>query len=164
METKRANFEISLEQEASLQQLKQLLDAPSIKEAVLRSSRVMLFLAGEMSSGKRLYLGESPEKATRVALPDIEPSFGWKWLTQRPHPWRRQLWVKGRRLLASQVWSDMQTNGMTEAEAAANWDLPREAIEEILAYRLQNAALIALEADEEKRQLADAGVNLEIVH
>lgn len=164
METKRANFEITPEQEASLQQLKRMLDAPSIKEAVLRSSRVMLFLANEMSGGKRLYLGESPENATRIALPDIESSSGWKWLTQRPHPWRRQLWVKGRRLLASQVWADMQTNGMSEEEAAANWDLPREAIAEILAYRDQNAALIALEADEEKRQLADAGVNLEAVH
>jgi hypothetical protein len=164
METKRANFEITLEQEASLLQLKQLLDAPSIKEAVLRSSRVMIFLANEMSRGKRLYLGESRESATRVALPDIEPSFSWKWLMQRPHPWRRQLWVKGRRLLASQVWADMQINGMTEEEAAINWDLPRGAIEEILAYCTQNTALIAMEANEEKRQLADAGVNLEIVH
>ena len=120
METKRANFEITPEQEASLLRLKQLPNAPSIKETVLRSSssRVMLFLASEMSRGKRLYLGESSEKATRVALPDINLPFGWMWLKQRPHKWRRQLWAKGR----------------------------------------------LLESDEKRRQLADAGVNLEAVH
>lgn len=165
METKRANFELTPEQEAVLQQLKRLLDAPSIKETMLRSSRVVLFLANEMVSGKRLYLGEGPDSVTRLALPDIEPPVGgWNWLAPRPHQWRRQLWVKGRHWLAAQVGAAIQSSGMSEEEAAANWGLPREAIAEIQAYCAQNAVLIALEAEEETRQQADMALNLDVVY
>lgn len=165
METKRANFELTPEQEDALQQLKRLLDAPSVKEAMLRSSRVVLFLANEMVSGKRLYLGEGPDSVTRLALPDIEPPVGgWNWLAPRPHPWRRQLWVKGRRLLAAQVGAAIESSGMSAEEAAAHWELPREAIAEIQAYCAQNAALIALEAEEETRQLSDAVLNADVVY
>ena len=44
----------------------------------------------------------------------------WKYLVERPHPWRRQRWIKGRRLLASTVWADMIVNAMSVEEAAEN--------------------------------------------
>jgi len=160
-QSKRANFEVTPEQEARLSALKDVLQASSLKDAILRTSAVMLVLAHELASGKRLYVGERPDTAERHILPELESlERCWRWLVARPHPWRRQLWVKGRKLLASQVWSDMNSNRLTEKQAARDWDLPPEAIEEIVRYCEENAALISLEADEERRRLNDAGVQL----
>jgi hypothetical protein len=160
-QTRRANFEVTPEQEARLIALKDVLEASSLKDAVLRMSSVMLVLARELASGKRLYVGERPETAQRLVLPELEAVEGaWRWLVARPHPWRRQLWVKGRKLVAAQVWSDMQANGLSAEQAARNWDLPLEAVDEVRRYCQDNAALIALEADEERRRLNDAGVAL----
>jgi hypothetical protein len=160
-QTKRANFEITPDQEARLFALKELLQASSLKDAILRTSTVMLVLARELAAGKHLYVGERSDTAERLILPELETlEGGWRWLVSRPHPWRRQLWVKGRKLLASQVWSDMNSNGLTESQSAEDWHLPSEAIEEIVQYCKENAALIALESDEERRRLRDAEVRL----
>jgi hypothetical protein len=82
----------------------------------------------------------------------MNPRSQWRWLIERPHPWRRQLWVKGRKLLASAVWLDALTNGMGPREAAANWDLPQDACDEIFAYCDANETLIDAEANEERRR------------
>ena len=94
---------------------------------------------------------------TEVALPDLQgPELtDWTYLVERPHAWKKQLFVKGRRLTAAQVWLDMRANGMSEREAAENWDLPVEAISEIMEYCEDNAALVKMEADEEKLFLED---------
>lgn len=163
METRFADFEMTPDQEAMLGRLRQLLDAPTLKEAVLRSSRIMLYLAESLAQGKHLYVGSAPSHLERVALPELEQAnAGWVWLTPRPHAWRRQLWVKGRRLLASQVWRDMLVNEMSEVEAAENWDLPVEAIREIMAYCAEHADLIAADVAEERQRLQQAGGALEV--
>ncbi len=160
-QSKRANFDVTPEQEARLSAVKELLQASSLKDAVLRMTSVMLVLARELASGKHLYLGERPETAERLVLPELETvDGGWRWLVARPHPWRRQLWVKGRKLLAAQVWSDMRANQLTREQVSLDWDLPPQAVDEIVRYCEDNAALIALEADEERRRLSDAGVAL----
>lgn len=82
----------------------------------------------------------------------------WRWLLERPHPWRRQLWVKGRKLLASAVWLDALTNGIGPREAAESWDLPVEACEEVFAYCETNKVLIEAEANEERQRLKQANV------
>lgn len=121
----------------------------------------MLVLARELASGKHLYVGERCDTAERLILPKLEYiDGGWRWLVARPHPWCRQLWVKGRKLPASQVWSDLKGNQLSLEEAAQDWDLPVEAVEKAVRYCEQNTALIALEADEERRRLNDAGVQL----
>jgi hypothetical protein len=160
-QTKRANFEITPDQEARLTALKEVLQASSLKDAVLRTSAVMLVIARELADGKHLYVGERSDTAERLILPELESvERGWRWLVARPHPWRRKLWVKGRKILAAQVWLDMNRNQLTKNQAARDWDLPLEAVEEIVRYCEENAALIALEADEERCRLSDAGVQL----
>ncbi len=160
-QTKRANFEVTTEQEARLTAVREALQASSLKDAVLRMSNVMLVLARELASGKHLYVGDRAETAERLVLPELEAvEGGWRWLVARPHPWRRQLWVKGRKLLAAQVCSDMQANQLTREQAAKDWDLPLEALDECVRYCEENGPLIALEADEERRRLSDAGIAL----
>jgi hypothetical protein len=77
----------------------------------------------------------------------------WKWLTERPHPWRRQPWFKGRKLMASAVWRYSLANGLNAEECAKDWELPLEAVEEAFAWCEANRDLIQAEADEERQWL-----------
>ncbi len=85
----------------------------------------------------------------------------WQHLEQRPHSWRKQLYLKGRRLRASIVWTDMIVNEMTQEEAADNWDLPLEAIKESLEYCQTHQELLKQEALIERRHLEERGIPLE---
>jgi uncharacterized protein (DUF433 family) len=163
-ETKRQNFNITPEQEAELTWLRETLGVSSTKDAILRAVRVLAILAREAQRGRTLYLGsEAGGDLTRLLIPELQPSANndWKYLVARPHSWRRQLYVKGRKLRASTVWMDMQTNEMTPEEAADDWDLPLAAIEEIIRYCESHRQLLAMEAEEERRHLLEAGVPLE---
>lgn len=161
--TKRANFDLSPEQEELLANLRAQLAASSTKEAVLRAVQLTTLLLEEIQQGNRLFVGKSRTTAVRVAIPELEArSRGqWRWLVERPHPWRRQLWVKGHKLLASAVWLDALTNGMSPRETAENWDLPLEACEEIFAYCETNKALIEAEANEERQRLKRVNVEVD---
>lgn len=77
----------------------------------------------------------------------------WQYLVSRPHPWRAQLYIKGRKLLASTIWQDLKVNNMTAEQAAENWDLPISAIYEAIQYCESHQDLIKLEADEERHRL-----------
>ncbi len=55
----------------------------------------------------------------------------------------------------------MQVNEDTPEEAAQNWDLPLEAIDDIVRYCESHRDLLALEADEERRRLAEGGFSIE---
>src|SRR5437879_1570962 len=162
-ETKRQNFNITPEQEAELTWLRETLGASSSKDTILLAVRVLGILAREVQCGHALYLGTESGPSTRLLIPELQPMAkgDWNYLVARPHPWRRQLFVKGRRLRAFTVWMDMQTNGMTPEEAADNWDLPLEAIEEIRRYCEAQRALLEMEAEEARRRLLEEGIGLE---
>src|SRR6202789_4687818 len=119
---KRANFDISPEQEELLAHLRAQLAVSSTKEALLRAVQLTTLLLDEVSQGNRLFVGKSPATAIRLAIPELEArAHGhWRLLLERPHPWRPQLWGKGRKLLASAVSLGALTNGMGPREAAEN--------------------------------------------
>jgi uncharacterized protein (DUF433 family) len=154
IETKRQNFNITPEQEAELAWLRDTIGASSMKDAILRAVRVLATLAREVQQGRSLYLGSESGQLTQLLIPELQPPSAdrWSYLVARPHSWRRQLFVKGRRLRASTVWMDMQTNSMIPEEAAENWDLPLAAIGEIIRYCESHRELLAMEADEERRR------------
>lgn len=85
----------------------------------------------------------------------------WQYLVSRPHPWRKQLYIKGRKLLASTIWQDQKVNSMTAEQASENWDLPISAIYEAIQYCESHQDLIKLEADEEGYRLETRGASLE---
>jgi len=92
------------------------------------------------------------------STPEIE---NWQYLIARPHAWRKQLYIKGRKLLASTIWQDMTANQMSAEQAAENWDLPLSAIYEAMNYCESHQELLKLEADEERYRLEAKGVQLE---
>lgn len=110
----------------------------------------------------QLPVSERIELITAIvqSLPDAQAE-NWQYLVSRPHPWRTQLYIKGRKLLASNVWQDMNVNHMTFEDAAENWNLPLSAIHEAIQYCEGHQDLIKLEADEERYRLETKGVSLE---
>jgi len=82
-------------------------------------------------------------------------------LVARPHPWRKQLYIKRHKLLASIIWQDAIANQMSPKQAAENWNLPIETIYEVIQYCESHQELIKLECDEERYRLQLKGVSLE---
>ncbi|ELR99614.1 hypothetical protein [Gloeocapsa sp. PCC 73106] len=91
----------------------------------------------------------------------ITPDNQWQYLEQRSHLWRKQLYLKGRRLKAFDVWMDIIVNKMTVEEAVENWDLPAEAIRECIQYCETHQELLQQEAAQEKVYLKERGILLE---
>ena len=58
--TKRANFDLSPEQDEMLVNLRAQLSASSTKEAVLRAVQLITLLLDEVQQGNRLFVGKSP--------------------------------------------------------------------------------------------------------
>ena len=84
----------------------------------------------------------------------VEP---WQYLVRRPHPWRAQLYVKGRNMTARQLVGSMKANQLDEA-AAADYRLPVDAVREALAYVAGNRELLETEAEIERLMLKRGGV------
>ena len=162
--TKRQNFDITPEQEAEIALLQQAFGVGSAKDAILKSVHLSLVLAQEVKGGKRLCFIDQRHNGsiTEVLLPELETvgAASWLYLVERPHSWKKQLFIKGRKITAAQVWLDMQTNRLSVADAAENWDLPLDAVREIIRYCEQNRDLLSAEAAEERLNLAQNRVNL----
>ncbi len=159
--TKRENFDVSPDQQAEIEALQDLLGVPSRKEALLYAVHLALHVASEVRNGNEIYICNSQKRDyQRLRFFEIErPELSkWKFLAPRSHPWRKQLYVKGRRLKASDVWSSMVVNKMSREETAQDWDLPLDAVDEIIEYCEENRKLLEMEAEEEKRLLAEKGI------
>ncbi len=90
----------------------------------------------------------------------------WQYLEKRSHPWRKQLYFKGKRLRPFTVWITMQVEQMTPSEAAEDWNLPLAAVQEAIEYCEANRELLNYEAELERRYLEEKGISLEpkVVH
>lgn len=58
----------------------------------------------------------------------------------------------------------MRAGGYTKEQAAENYDLPLEAVEEAMAYYDEHRGLIEAEVEEEGRRLREAGLLPNEVH
>ena len=161
---KRENFDISPEQQAEIACLQELIQAPTRKDTILTAIRLSLELISELKKGNKLYIGnEKTNQLTRLMMLGLTSpsSIGWKYLTEIAHPWKRELYVKGRKLPASTVWIGKIVNKLTHEQAADNWDIPIEAIDEIISYCENNKDLLEMEAAEETRRLKQKGIQIE---
>lgn len=75
----------------------------------------------------------------------------WKYLSPFPSGWRKQLRFTGSRLRPFTVWHGMEINNMTPEQAAENWDLSVEQVEEAIRYCEQNQELLWAEAAVDRR-------------
>ncbi len=72
----------------------------------------------------------------------------WTWLVRRPHPWRRQLFVKGTRITAGDIARTVEVEGWTPERAAEEYDLPVDAIREAQRYLASDRDLVLAEERE----------------
>jgi hypothetical protein len=88
----------------------------------------------------------------------VEP---WKHLVRRPHPWRKQLYLRGRNMTARQLVGGMRANSMDEEKASANYRVSVEGVREALAYVEENRTLLEAEAEIELLMLKREGLSRE---
>lgn len=92
-----------------------------------------------------------------IEKPDLKPLL---YLVSHEHPWKRQLFVKGRKLPAAAVWTAIKANNLSLEQAMDNWDLSAAAINEIMEYCESNQDLLRMEAQEELRRLREKGMEV----
>lgn len=91
-------------------------------------------------------------------MPVVDTKIRYKYLEHRSHPWRKQMWIKGRNMTVWHLVEGMLTNRETPEEAAYNCDLPLEAVAEALLYCVDNWDIIQADREEERRRLIESGV------
>jgi uncharacterized protein (DUF433 family) len=150
LEARVARIEAILRPIAGLPDPSRLVAGPPGVVTIIHSGVSPVDLAQvEKALGNLLPQQPQAEKESRV-----EP---WKHLVARPHRWRRQLCIKGRNMTVRQLVGGIKANQFSAEQAAANYDLPVEAIREALTYAEENAALLDLEAAYERFLLAQGG-------
>ena len=85
----------------------------------------------------------------------------YEYLEARPHPWRRQLYLRGRNITVGQLVATMNANKLSPEEAAEDMDLPLAQVQEALAYYEAHSDLVNSELREEKRYLQAKGYLVE---
>ena len=97
--------------------------------------------------------GYAPEEAPREL-----PVPGWRHLVSRRHPWKKQLFIRGRNMTVRQLVGTVRVNGWNEEDAAEALDLPAGAIREATSYADANKELLAAEAEYELLALSRRGL------
>ncbi len=163
-DSRRENFDVTPKQQADIEALQNLLDAPSKKDAVLYAVQVALHLASETRQGNQIFIrDQETHDMKRFVLLGLEKprSNKWMYLCEHAHPWKRELYVKGRKLPASAVWTTSIANNMTVQETAVDWELPVKAVEEIYEYCESHKVLLEMEAAEDMRLLKERGIKVD---
>jgi len=128
-------------------------EAPTLQDQLAQALRRIGELEGQIAELQRRCKMLELSRSRPLELP-VPP---WKHLVARPHPWRRQLFIRGRNMVVRHVMGTMAANGLTPEQTAADLDLPVEAVYEAIAYFHQNEALIQAEVEEERKHLEERG-------
>lgn len=122
-------------------------------DAIRASLSLLAWVIDAKRAGKRVVAvrrDRVPEQFEEPVLPGLEEQLltDTTWLVQRPHPWRRQPWIKGRRQTAGDLARTIEIEDWTPEQAAAQFDLPVEAILEAQRYLSGNRHLVLAEEQE----------------
>jgi uncharacterized protein (DUF433 family) len=133
--------------ELTLDQVRALAQAGSPPTVIDPTTRKTYTLV-PTEAGSSLQTTEEPRET---------PASPWKHLVVRNHPWRKQLYIKGRNMTVRQLVGGMKANKLTEEQAVQSYDLPVEALREALAYFEANPEVIALDHATEMYLVAQNG-------
>ena len=122
-------------------------------DAIRASLSLLSWVIDAKREGKRVIAvrrDRLPDQFEEPVLPGIEEQLltDTTWLVRRPHAWRRQPWIKGRRLTAGDLARTIEIEDWTPEQAAAEFDLPVEAILEAQRYLAANRELVQAEEQE----------------
>jgi len=160
----RLHFDVTPEINLLIENLQQALDFKSQTDIFIEAFNLFAWVAEEIKSGQRVVSLQADELDSCNRYKElVSPIFRfqiettYKYLVARPHPWRKQLYIKGRNMTVGHLIYSMRTNNLSEEDAASDFDIPLAAIKEALQYYALNRELIELEALEEKRSLCYNG-------
>jgi uncharacterized protein (DUF433 family) len=115
-----------------------------------------LWLVDEALAGRRVISVDEEtlaqvDRYKELNIAAVQPfTFeNYEYLIARPHPWRQQLYLKGRNMTVGQLAATMQANDLSPEQAAEDLELPLAQVREALAYYDLNRDLIELEMREE---------------
>ena len=95
------------------------------------------------------------------SLMNPNPATTWKFLAPNPKSAYKQLFIKGRRIRARDLYGRYMSaeEPMTPAEIAADYDLPLEVVEEAIAYCQTDPPEIKEDFEREERLMEACGMN-----
>lgn len=156
MSRRRWQIDLRAEDELTLARARRVLGAEGDSEAGRALLALFAKLSAAVEGGTVISFLPGDDPRAIDALPEftraLRPEAAYRWLVAVPHPWRRQLSLKGRRLTAGQLVDVLHANRLSAEAAAAEFDLPVEAVREALDYCERNGELVAAEAAEERRR------------
>jgi len=122
-------------------------------DAIRASLSFLSWAIDAKRDGKRVVAvtrDQIPARFEEPVFPGIEQQLAtdWRWLVGRPHAWRRQLWIKGRRMTAGDLARTIEIEDWTPERAAVEFDLPLEAVLEAQRYLAANRDLVIAEERE----------------
>ena len=92
---------------------------------------------------------------------NTNPTTAWQHLAPNPKSAYKQLFLKGRRIRARDLYGHFMSaeEPMTPAEIAADYGLPPEAVEEAIAYCRTDPPEIREDFEREERMMEATGMN-----
>jgi uncharacterized protein (DUF433 family) len=95
---------------------------------------------------------------TPAAAEDAEE---YRYLERREHPWRKQLYIKGRNMTVAHLVYGMRANKMSPEETAEDTDLPLAQVQEALLYYQRHRDIVEADDAEELRRLKARGIRID---
>lgn len=164
----RVQLDLRPEQVRLLELLQEQLGLRSRADLVEESISTLLWFVHERRRGRKVVsvdpaelsrLSHALEFASRASVLPADELY--EYLVARPHPWRRQLALKGRDMTVGQLVATMRADALTPEAAAADLDLPIAQVREALAYYQAHADLVDAELREDTHRLHEKGYPVE---
>jgi hypothetical protein len=140
--------------DAQVRQTARLFYRGVVSDAVTTALETFEWVVDARRRGKRVIATDAdmlPAAFEEPVIAGLERLGGeWTWLVRRDHPWRRQLWIKGRSIAAGSLARTASIEGWSAVEAAQEFDLPLDAVLEAFRYAELAADLVAAEEAEDR--------------
>jgi len=157
----RIQVDVSDEQVRLMDRLIQRLHLRSRAELWREAYATFLWVVNELLSGRRVVSLDAEtlsgiDRYKELSLATVQPAIfeHYRYLVARPHPWRRQLCLKGRNMTVGQLVATMKANRLSPEEAAEDLNLPLEQVHEALLYYDLHRDLVEAELREEANRVA----------
>ena len=140
--------------DARVRETARILYRGVVSDAVTTALETFEWIIDARRRGKRVIATDADSLPPAYEEPVIAGLEGlgqeWTWLVRRDHPWRRQLWVKGRNITAGDLVRTASIEGWPPEEVAHQFDLPLEAVIEAFRYAESARELISAEEAENR--------------
>ena len=155
----RIQLDLGNEQVALMDTLGQQLALRSRADLLQQAFSLFLWAVDETLAGHRIIsvdLGQIQEisQYKEVNIPALQPLMfhNYQYLVARSHPWKKQLFLKGRNMSVGQLISTMEANHLNPEAAAEDLELPLEQIQEAFAEIGDRPAILFREPAQEEVQ------------